>query len=101
MGCHFLLGDCPNPGIEPAPPEPPALAGRFFTIVPPGKPVNSLTRDQTCVPYIARWIDSSPLGYQRSPPTNFWLTLDIVSFTVLGARYFCTLFNICELCFGT
>jgi len=28
-------GDIPNPGIEPASP---ALAGRFFTTEPPGKP---------------------------------------------------------------
>jgi len=28
-------GDLPNSGIEPASP---ALAGRFFTTVPPGKP---------------------------------------------------------------
>ena len=28
-------GDLPDPGIEPASPE---LAGRFFTIEPPGKP---------------------------------------------------------------
>ena len=28
-------GDLPNPGIEPASP---ALAGRFFTTEPPGKP---------------------------------------------------------------
>ena len=30
-------GDLPNPGIEPASP---ALAGRFFTTEPPGKPFN-------------------------------------------------------------
>ena len=29
------LGDLPDPGIEPASP---ALAGRFFTAGPPGKP---------------------------------------------------------------
>ena len=28
-------GDLPNPGIEP---ESPALAGKFFTTAPPGKP---------------------------------------------------------------
>ena len=28
-------GDLPNPGIEPVSP---ALAGKFFTIAPPGKP---------------------------------------------------------------
>ena len=31
-------GDLPNPGIEPTPLVPPALASRFFTIVPSGKP---------------------------------------------------------------
>ena len=30
--------DLPNPGIEPISPAPPALAGGFFTIQPPGKP---------------------------------------------------------------
>ena len=30
-------GDLPNPGIEPAAPAPPALAGGFFTTGPPGK----------------------------------------------------------------
>ena len=35
-GLPFLPpGDLPDPGIEPVSP---ALAGRFFTIVPPGKP---------------------------------------------------------------
>ena len=31
-------GDLPNPGIEPTPLMSPALAGRFFTTTPPGKP---------------------------------------------------------------
>ena len=31
-------GDLPNPGIEPMSPATPALAGRFFTIEPLGKP---------------------------------------------------------------
>ena len=31
-------GDLPNPGIEPPSPVSPALAGRFFTTEPPGKP---------------------------------------------------------------
>ena len=30
-------GNLPNPGIEPMPPGSPALAGKFFTTVPPGK----------------------------------------------------------------
>ena len=31
-------GDLSGPGIEPASPMSPALAGGFFTTVPPGKP---------------------------------------------------------------
>ena len=31
-------GDLPDPGIEPASPVSPALAGGFFTPEPPGKP---------------------------------------------------------------
>ena len=31
-------GDLPDSGIKPAPPACPALAGRFFTPEPPGKP---------------------------------------------------------------
>ena len=31
-------GDLPNPGIKPVSLSSPALAGRFFTTVPPGKP---------------------------------------------------------------
>ena len=38
VGCRFLLGDLADPGIEPASPASPALAGGFFTIEPPGKP---------------------------------------------------------------
>ena len=32
-------GDLLNPGIKPAPREPPALEGGFSTAEPPGKPV--------------------------------------------------------------
>ena len=32
----FWQGDLPDPGIEPAPLESPALAGGFFTTAPPG-----------------------------------------------------------------
>ena len=44
MGCNFLLqGNLPNPGIEPASL---ALAGRFFTTEPLGKPVLMLVRNK-------------------------------------------------------
>ena len=32
-------GDPPDPGIEPASPAPPVLAGGFFITEPPGKPM--------------------------------------------------------------
>ena len=34
----FSRGDLPDPGIELTFPASPALAGRFFTTEPPGKP---------------------------------------------------------------
>ena len=38
-GLSFPMpGDLPNPGTEPGSFASPALAGRFFTTVPPGKP---------------------------------------------------------------
>ena len=43
-------GDLPNPGIEPAPP---ALAGRFFTIVPSGKSLTKLSSTENCTVLLA------------------------------------------------
>ena len=41
VGCQFPSpGNLPNPGIEPTSP---ALASRFFTTEPPGKPPNTFT----------------------------------------------------------
>ena len=42
--------DLPNAGVEPVSLESPALAGRFFTTAPPGKPLFSGPS-----PYIAKW----------------------------------------------
>ena len=43
-GLHFpTSGDLPDPGIELMCPASPALVGRFFTIVPPGKPKITLS----------------------------------------------------------
>ena len=36
-------GDLAESGIEPTSPASPALAGRFFTTMPPGKPPNHWT----------------------------------------------------------
>ena len=37
-----IPGDLPNPGIEPVPLQFRAVAGGFFTAVPPGKPLPPL-----------------------------------------------------------
>ena len=39
----FYSRDLPDPGIEPAFLASPALAGNFFTTVPPGKPFSYFT----------------------------------------------------------
>ena len=36
-------GNLPDPGIEPVSPVSPALAGGFFTTVPPGNPLKYYT----------------------------------------------------------
>ena len=36
-------GDLPDPGMEPVSPGSPALAGKFFTTAPPGKPLINYT----------------------------------------------------------
>ena len=47
LECHFLLqGIFPDPGIEPTSLVSPALAGKFFTTVPPGKPITSIMQYQ-------------------------------------------------------
>ena len=46
-----LPGDLPDPETEPVSPGPPALAGRFFTADPPGKPFVNV-----CVLYlVTQW----------------------------------------------
>ena len=42
-----IRGDLPDPEIKPSTLVPPALAGRFFTPVPPSKPVFQYTSDET------------------------------------------------------
>ena len=45
-----LQGNLPNPGMEPASPVLPALAGGFFTTEPPGKPPYRLSlQDNWCL----------------------------------------------------
>ena len=54
-------GDLPDPRIEP---QPPALAGGFFTVVPPGKPA---TKEASSIrsPHVLR----EKLKQQQRPST--------------------------------
>ena len=51
------LGDLLNPGIEPTSLASPALVGRFFKTVPPGKPKKEnrslLSKSKTCMRFRA------------------------------------------------
>ena len=40
-------GDLPDPGIKPPSPVSPSLAGRFFTLVSPGKPCEAWISPET------------------------------------------------------
>ena len=43
MGCHFLPGDLPGPGVKPSSP---VLAGRFFTTELQASPINLIFSTQ-------------------------------------------------------
>ena len=55
-------GDLPNPGIEPISPASPALAGRFFTTEPPGKPSNYIVVVLSCIRLCETPMDYSLTG---------------------------------------
>ena len=48
------LGDLADSGIKPVSLAPPALAGRFFTITPPGKPLSNrgMKHQKEQIPFI-------------------------------------------------
>ena len=54
-------GDLPNPGIKPASLASPALAGRFFTAAPPGKPCGTgeSMKEQVWVSYQQETLSTS------------------------------------------
>ena len=59
-GLSFLTpGDLPDPGIKPESLVSPALAGRFFATVLPGKPRNDigkLINKVSCPMFLAQWM---------------------------------------------
>ena len=64
-------GDRPNPGIEPTAPETPALAGRFFTTEPPGKPYLKIQMGKQMGSRAMGWRSSQQVGYRGTPNTGF------------------------------
>ena len=60
-------GDLPKPGIKLMSFVSPALAGRFFTIVPSGKPLGATDTSK------------NTLATERTPPS--WFNKDVFSFT--------------------
>ena len=64
---QLLLGmwDLPRPGLEPVSP---ALAGRFSTTAPPGKPRDPILKPTvaTCVPFVIFSGNCRPLDYFSS-----------------------------------
>ena len=57
VGCCFLLsGHLPDPGVEPVSLMSPALAGGFFTAVPPGKSLISLYLSTYLDLFISNWL---------------------------------------------
>ena len=57
-------GDLPNPGIEPASPAFPAMAGRFCTTEPPGKP--TYTHPNTKKLFL--WVPKNDIKIESSTP---------------------------------
>ena len=49
MGCHPLLWDLPDPGVEPEASASPSLAGEFLTTEPPEKTARHCTAYIMCV----------------------------------------------------
>ena len=68
-------GDLPSPGIEPASPVSPALAGRFFTLVPPRKPILFLTGIFWChLPLYSFLSHHEMLKHFTHGLTTFWVS---------------------------
>ena len=58
-------GDLSGPGTEPESPASPALAGRFFTTEPPGKPYGEVIDNKNFDVCLLRSCLASGLGHQH------------------------------------
>ena len=75
-------GDLPNPGIEPMSPASPALAGRFFTTVPPRKPNHTFKALNFVHDLSYRFMSAFNQALHQTPHTQYlqpcWLQLSAV-----------------------
>ena len=82
-GCHFpLQGNLPNPGMESESPMFPALAGRFFIIVPPGKPILVLMLSQI-------WSMGAPQSWLQFIPFLHWVIYHCGEYTKTISAFYC------------
>ena len=72
-------GDLPDPGMQPASP---ALAGRFFTTEPPGKPVKigAKEKDPSAFIYSSSKKQMSHNGIVHDVFLTFWVYTESYSF---------------------
>ena len=66
-------GDLPDPGIESSSLASLALAGRFFTTVPPGKPTmeyESAIKKNAMLPFAATWMQLEIIILSIVSPTE-------------------------------
>ena len=79
--------DLPDPGMEPTSLKSPALAGRFFTRAPPGKPGDRWTGVQIPVPPLINHLaldKPCPLIEPQFPYFNTGMTLARISWDFRG-----------------
>ena len=68
-GLPFLLqGILPNPGIKPASPASPSLAGDFFTTEPPGKPHERDYKVVLCLSVLSKNKKNKSLPWNHGDP---------------------------------
>ena len=77
-------GDLPHPGIKPASPEFPALAGGFFATEPPGK---HLIHWRCSIQYLLTW--SKAVYFNLILPLFCFLAAKVFPFCAYSCPYFC------------
>ena len=87
--CRFPFlspGDLPDPGIEHASLAAPAMTGKFFTTVPPGKPISSVQLLSRVQLFATPWTAACQFSLSI---TNSWSLLKLMSIeSVMPSKHF-------------